>query len=415
MSISPNRAKMLREMQDLISRVERSSENFNCFLSDCTRESISSHSISKSRVLKTLNGPNTSSLFLIEDSLSADFNSGNMSTFQARNRKLKEIPILSCSTFHGFCAPCDTAIFNRLDNDQYSNDLETNFLHALRAYANKLRKERTFYKFLKDDLSNLMKELPESFDSLSDKLSPINSILESLPNGTLISWEIAEPITVDLKQKIQDLSVYSIKTKEIELQEILARFPSDKKQYPMDIKKVKALINEMFQTILMLSGNLKNGKTSEQFKMLKEYAEGIFTHQADVERSLTKCLRNKSFNEFQTVYHSINKFYGIAGNFIYYTTDNDEMVLTIIPELETNKTHFIFSAWNPTHNQKIYMLRLNSYEPQEFKSFVSTIILSQGTNIFFSKNFLDSLEQNEKTILSQVKSLSAFFSFILFK
>lgn len=405
--------KNLQSVQDAYAYLAQSSEGFDCFLSDCSNKSIDSHSISKSRVFKVLTSDKSEKLLMLEDKYSSDFSKGKMSSFQARNRELIPISQVSASTFKGFCSDCDKKLFKDLDDYSYSNSPKTNFLHVLRAYSFKLREERKLFQLI----SNKTIQLGETVDNDTvNENHPALNLLNLLPKSTMVLWEMASPILDQLSIEIDALSVVVPNLKnDNEIIELGAIEILNKERYPMTLAN---FING-FSNLLKLKNEkmdeLKESKENGNIKDIEEYASEVLKHQNEVSEKLTKCIRNESYDGFQHVTLSINGIHKITGNFIYYTSDNEEIALTFFPESETKKTIFIFSVWNPSHSQEIYLKRINLLEPSAIKQFVSNVILSQGTNIYLSQDFLETLEQKEKELLSQVKTLNSFLSFNLFK
>lgn len=405
--------KNLQNIQDAYTYLAQSSEGFDCFLSDCSNKSIDSHSISKSRVFKVFTSDKSEKLLMLEDKYSSDFSKGKMSSFQARNRELIPVSQVSASTYRGFCSHCDSELFKDLDDQPYSNTPKINFLHVLRAYSFKLREERKLFQLISDKILQLGETVD---DDAANENHPALNLLNLLPKSAMVLWEMASPILDQLSMEIDALSVV-VPNLENDHEIIKLRDISvlNKESYPMTLINFK---NGLFNLLKLKNermDELKESKESGNIKDIEEYASEVLKHQYEISEELTKCLRNESYGDFQNVTHSINGIHKIAGNFIYYTSDNEEIVLTFFPESETKKTIFIFSAWNPSHSQEIYLKKINLLEPSAIKQFVSNIILSQGTNIYLSQDFLETLEQKEKELLSQVKTLNSFLSFNLFK
>lgn len=405
--------KNLQSVQDAYAYLTKSSEKFDCFLSDCSNESIDSHSISKSRIFKVLTSDKSEKLLMLEDRYSSDFSIGKMSSFQARNRELIQVSQVSASTFRGFCSHCDSELFKDLDDQPYSNIPKTNFLHSLRAYSFKLREERKLFQLMSNEMFRFKEDAD---DNTAEENHPALNYLSLLPQNTVITWEMASSILGQLSLQIDALSVVVPNLENNhEIIELRATAILNKESYPMTLKDFKNDFSNLLKVKNERMGELKESKENGNIKAIEEYAPEVLKHQDEVSAELTKCIRNESYSNFQHVTHSINGIHKITGNFIYYTSDNEEIVLTFFPETDTNKTVFIFSVWNPSHSQDIYLKKINLLEPSTIKQFVSNIILSQGTNIYLSKDFLETLEQKEKELLSQVKTLNSFLNFNLFK
>ncbi|MFT6922986.1 MAG: hypothetical protein ACJA1C_001994 [Crocinitomicaceae bacterium] len=410
------KAKRLKDMQNLHAYLQKCAESFDCFLSDCNNDSIDSHSISKSRVLGALTSDKSEKLYMLDDKISADFAKGKLSTFQARNRKLVKVSQLSASTFKGFCSKCDTELFSDLDNKVYLDLPETNFLHSLRAYSYKLREERKIFHFMKNDVFSLMNSIGEETDKVLGSESPLLDVFDKLPQDYPIAWEMASGIISDLDEKFRSMSVYNLDlNKNPEVSRVRSLFPSKPEDYPMKLVDFKEVLVQSLDFANNKMNEFKESKSNGDIGLMEEHATEVLKHQEDVSDALTVCLRDLNYKDFQSVTHSVDGLNQITGNFIFHTEENEEVILTFFPEIESGKTYFIFSAWNPSHSQNIYLKKINLLEPTSLKQFVSNIILSQGTNIYMSQSFVEGLPSKQKGLLSQVKTLKAFYSFNLFK
>ncbi|GAA0874390.1 hypothetical protein GCM10009118_07980 [Wandonia haliotis] len=413
--MNSEQAKKLTEMKNLHNEIKRQAKEYLCFCSHCDQKSIDSHSISESRVLGALVKDRSEKLFVLEDESSPDYEIGKMSTFQARNRKLIERHIASASTFRGFCGPHDTEFFEELDRKLYQNTLKINFLHALRAYAYKLCKEKCEFQFIDEKLSNI---LGESLRLWDDKVTPhishLKAIVNNCPDDVELTWEQAEPIINEHLKKMEGFSALGIDTNTPEYINAISFLPTQEADYPIEMRELKKVLSSSLDTADNYMATLKSSEHSKAFDTITEYASEVLKHQEDTKYELTKCLTEELYDEFLTETFSIEGIHKIAGNFIYYTPKNEEIVLTFFPEEETSKTWFIFTAWQPSQTQRVYLSKLKLMEPIKFSQFVSNIILSQGTNTYLSGEFFESLPDKQKTILSQVKTLQAFLSFDLF-
>lgn len=404
--------KNLQGIQDAYTYLGNSAEKFDCFLSDCSKESIYSHSISKSRVFNVLTPNKSEILLMLEDKYSSDFSEKKMSSFQTRNRELVQVSQVSASTFKGFCNHCDSELFKDLDEKPYTNTPKINFLHALRAYSFKLREERKLFHLISNDMFRFEEKVDDS--TIEDH--PSLNLFNLLPQDSMITWEMVSNTIGQLNLKMDALSVIAPNLENYQ-DMIMHRATAvlNKESYPMTLKSFKNGFANLLKVKNEGIEELKKSEESGNIKAIKEYAFQVLKYQDEVSAELTKCLRNESYCDFQSVTHSISGIHKITGNFIYYNSNNEEIVLTFFPEAETNKTIFIFSAWNPSYTQDIYLKKINVLESSKLSQFISNIILSQGTNIYLSQGFLETLDNKEREVLTQVKTLESFLSFNLFK
>lgn len=123
--------KNLVEWSKLVSEFTRECSFKECIFPEkknCSNKVIQGHSIQKSKILKEL------------------VHNGKVMSFDSRlsyvTSDFEEIGIEKASTFFGFCNKHDTLIFSNIENKDYEESLEQNFLHAYRACAKQYVEQR---------------------------------------------------------------------------------------------------------------------------------------------------------------------------------------------------------------------------------------------------------------------------------
>lgn len=128
---------------------------------------------------------------------------------------------------------------------------------------------------------------------------------------------------------------------------------------------------------------------------------------------LSKSYRTKDYNVFKYLNISIKGVFPIAGAFKYiYDQNNQECSLTFFPEVESGKTHFIFTVSNQEHK---YLSFLNLKNDKEIATYISNIIISAGSNVFLSLSYWDMLPNDIKEfVLQNKKEQLVSYNFNLF-
>lgn len=237
--------------------------------------------------------------------------------------------------------------------------------------------------------------------------------MDKMPAGTMITREVGAIFEKELKKNMSKLEVYRQDKNNPYYKSIIEKsFKPD--EFDMPVEKFKVRMREIITKVENVKGYWKKSGVMKELEDFEEYVEAVLSHQTETIEKLSKAYRDENYSDFEFLHYSIQGFFPIAGNFIYSTPENQEVSLTFFPETETNTTHFIFSIWEPNEQSTIYLSKINCLEPSKFKFSVSSIILSQGTNTHFSKQYFESLGEEEKEILSKVKVIKAFPNFNLF-
>lgn len=112
------------EFNKLLSNLFKKCRFKGCVFSDksnCSKKPIKAHSIQKNKILKHI-------------SINGKVISGDIQK-TLFTQEFEEVGINSASTFFGFCNYHDTSIFSEIENQDYIESQEQNFLYAYRACA----------------------------------------------------------------------------------------------------------------------------------------------------------------------------------------------------------------------------------------------------------------------------------------
>ena len=142
-------------LSKLFSELRKGCKFKNCLFPDkskCSNKIIQAHSIQKNKILNRIADNGLVISYIALKSLCTD--------------SFEEVGIKSASTFYGFCNYHDTVLFSPIENYDYAQKSEQNFLHAYRACAREYAmKYETFHLNKK-----LIKKLPHLYDYLIEVL-----------------------------------------------------------------------------------------------------------------------------------------------------------------------------------------------------------------------------------------------------
>jgi hypothetical protein len=407
--------RKLNELKELIKSMDQRAESNLCFFTHCSNPAIESHTLSKSRVLSDmLNDPDdpNEELYYLDDTIVVDYEAQKLSSFHTAKRKLQTKRIASASTFFGFCDVCDPIIFLNLDQQNYMNNPEVNFLHVLRAHSFKVAMDKKYFELIKEDVIEGKYNPKNSLNTLEN--IPINLMLEKLSaeysDDHIISKEDGEGIIEAIKVPSPNLGVYGIDDRGGEYQKV-RELSIQKNDFPMSISDLKSKLLSIFGMATEYSDKLKS---SDGLTFLEDYTHELFEHKKNTTEELSRCFTDRTFDDFEHLHYSVQGFFPIAGCFTYTSELNEEYSLTFFPEKDSNETHFIFGVWKPTSSQRTYLSQLKIKTDGQFKQFASYVILGQGTNTYFSKAYLETFSETDRVILSKTKSTKIFRSFNLF-
>lgn len=388
--------KKLHELQKLLPKMAWI-ESSTCFFDDCTETCIGSHSISESKVLSLLEFQtenNGIAIYHLEDVPQVDFGEDKtLSTFHKAKRKLFIKGKDKTSIFYGFCKACDATTFQRLDNEDYTNQTEINFLHSLRTLAHNITLERNTYLLFKNKVFPTIENGNDEVEELQPKLDLVLGVIQQLPDDHLIHWDKAEQIL----PIVNILSSIPIKEQRDriggQLKSAMEPFTL-KENYPMQARSFKNELTNSIKQFAKISGELKSTEINE-IERLFDIQIGKCNERI---RQLTASFRNNNFDQLNYLCIPINGVYLVAGAFVFYSKNGTTISVTFFPEMNANRTYFIFSEEDPLRKSK-YLSELNVMPIEEFQKEISNIILSYGNNVFLSPQYYERLPQKVKELL----------------
>ncbi len=132
------------EWSKLITEYSKNCRYKDCIFPNCSKKGIKAHSIQKSKILKAIS------------------KNGMVISFDPRKSyytlNFEELGISRASTFYGFCNTHDTKIFSKIENRDYQETNEQNFLFSYRAcakqYVDEKFRECVLQKMLESANSN---------------------------------------------------------------------------------------------------------------------------------------------------------------------------------------------------------------------------------------------------------------------
>ena len=386
--------KNLNDTQRFI-RNFRGSNHDKCFFFDCNFNSIKSHSISESKVLSFLEGiddKNKKIIYHLENVPEVDFGEDkSISTYHQTHRKLYKKGKSDTSIFYGFCRDCDNLTFDEIDNNDYYNTNMTNFLHSIRTWSHNLTTTKNIFLLMKNKIISKFSSANEEIEYLKELPKSLLNFFKYIPNDKIVEWDEVS----SMKDSLIETNTIPDKTLRNDTEHFLASTFAgilDKTNFPMRGDLFKSEISKLFGPLEQAIRLTENSSIKELNDILKIQLEEI-----DLKiKKITLLLRNKNYDYFNYLHRPINGIFPIAGAFVYrFTKDEDECIITFFPEQSTGKTHVIFAI--PKLDNK-YLSFLNIKSEGEFRIYLSSIIMTAGTNVFISPSFWNKLPAEIKTI-----------------
>lgn len=375
-------------------RLYRGSENDKCFFTDCSNKSIGSHSISESRVLSLLEGLNEKNAIVIyhlENVPEPDFGDAkSLSTYHQTHRKLFPKGKSDISVFFGFCNSCDDSTFEVIDNCQYENKSEINFLHSLRTKAHYLITSRNIFEHMNDKIVSQFQEADEKGDELKNSVKVLDGFLKNFPDDKMILWEEVSMLDQVLLEQ-NTVPIKSFRENSKNSTQKLFKKILDKDNFPMKGQDFKKHLKPSLEIFEGTMNHYEQSSTDELKNVLEYQLEKINSKI----KNLTSIFREDNFGAFEYLHISIEGAFSISGAFVYqYKVDREkECILTFFPERETGKTHFIFAVEN---GESKYLSFLNLKTDSEFRLYASSVVLSAGSNVFLSPQYWNVLSKETK-------------------
>lgn len=184
--------------------------------SNCSTNIVQAHSIQRNKILNKV----------AENGIVISYNA--LKTLFTNN--LEEIGIKSASTFYGFCNYHDSLLFSSIENYNYTQTDEQNFLHAYRACAREYAMKYEAFNLSK----KLIQKRPDLYDFLIEVLKADNQ-------ASLDLVDILDKFHLEL-QKLDNSGDFNIITANI------SRFPYES----------LIAVNSMFYILYDFKGNIIN-------------------------------------------------------------------------------------------------------------------------------------------------------------
>lgn len=184
--------------------------------SNCSTKIVQAHSIQRNKILNKV----------AENGIVISYNA--LKTLFTNN--LEEIGIKSASTFYGFCNYHDSFLFSSIENYNYIQTDEQNFLHAYRACAREYAMKYEAFNLSK----KLIRKRPDLYDFLIE-------VLKADHQASLDLVDILDKFHLEL-QKLDNSEDFNIITANV------SRFPYE----------TLIAVNSMFYILYDFKGNIIN-------------------------------------------------------------------------------------------------------------------------------------------------------------
>jgi hypothetical protein len=390
-----------KKLEELKKRLLQDGNGNKCFLPECSEVAIRSHTLSKIRVLQLLEGKDERGnvvLFHLDDQACVDYKTLELSSFHESNRSLNSNGKMDSSVFYGFCSTHDRSIFDRLDNYVFSPDKESCFLHSFRAFSYYLTKKKELISTQIDDLITQVPVLKDSVESIPGTMSQITAIFDKIPDSYEFS-KVEYQVMVDALKKQYDLN--PVRSQLVPENELLASLFAEN-EFPMSASTLKNKLKAF--TSKNIDVPLK--ELAPKYDQLVPIVAAANIENNDLMMQLIDLYRSKDFEKLNYLTYSLDGVFLAAGSFCFALSNSVEFSLTFFPEKETNKTHFIFGTLNNTSEGNLMFSRINIMSITEFKQYVSFLILTKGSNVFFSPDYIVKLSKEEKDSLTTKRNVN---------
>lgn len=387
----------LNHIKDLLKKLEE--KKGLCFIDGCNRQSIGSHTISESRILEKLqekDGKYGLVLLQLEDKPNVDFKQKTISTYKNSERQLIRKGKTNSSVFYGFCDRHDPELFYELDNENYFNNSKINFLHAYRAFALYISNANNQFSFAQNKTLESLKSINPQVTKLEPDLQKVSQLLNKIPDNYNLIFEEMKPLLVQMESLIQN----NIGVDKSELRQSMHQQLSqltDKTLFPI----TGSVFKDKIKTII--DSSTSKMQIPEELINDLEYSIKYRVEENNKIKSLfnSACL-NEKYDTIDCLSRPIFGIYGITGNFVFKTINNDLLSLTFFPEFETCKTQVIISS---LENNKTILSKINIMDDIEYKNLLSSIIIGQGTNVFMKPSFYKNLDPKIQTRILDNKAI----------
>ena len=365
----------------------RGSDKDDCFFEDCNNRSIKSHSISESRVLSILEDIDEKKarvIYHLENVPEADFGDAkSISTYHQTHRKLLKKGKGDTSVFYGFCSSCDGFTFNLIDNVPYQNNSQVNFQHTLRTKAHYLTTSKNIFQHMRDKIVSKFYEADGKVNELKGAVELFDGYLNQISDNELVQWDHVSVLRTLFNQN-NTAPLKSFREDSEKRTQELFRELMDETKFPMKGSQFKSEFLPVLEQLDVAFEKYEQSSTQE--------LEGVISLLLDTIniriQKLTSQHRNNDCEAYEYLHISISGIFPIAGAFVYCYTEEKECTLTFFPEEETVKTHVIFAV---DRGESKYLSFLNFKTNEQLRIYLSSIILSAGSNVFISPKYWESL------------------------
>lgn len=372
-----------------------------CFVDNCDQVAIGSHTISEAKVLNQIqenDGKHGDVLLHLEDKPLINYKKKIVLTYTPPKRHIVRRGKSKSSVFYGFCNTHDTVLFRELDNLDYSNNSRINFLHAYRAFAlYSTNLNESLFDFKNKTLKKL-NEVNSQFSTMRSKFKSISKLFNSIPNEYSISYEETKP---DL-EKIENLVSHDLIIDKNNLRKFINKefsTLSDKNNYPLTGLELKKKLSKFIDSCI--------SRLQLPEKLILELEETVklkIEENRIITTLFNSIYQNENYDDIRYLYRPIHGIYKFTGNFVFHL-NNELFSLTFFPEFENGQTHVILSSIS---KNETFFNETDAMDDLEFKNLLSSIIINQGTNVFMSPSFWESLDKgiqnkilNKKTQFKQ--------------
>lgn len=334
-----------------ISEFKREYIQKKCFYADCDSERIiDAHSIQENGPLKLISDEvdGQRGVYFLDNEFFFDVKEDKMATYFEKS-KIYFRGIKKASVFGGFCEKHDKIFKSTIEDVKFENSVDQFFYYSYRAFAYSIHKE---FEFLK------------SIETVNDKI-------QSMMTKTNIP-------EVDLGR--------------------LNNHPLGKTMSGM-LDHLKGLTNSM----------------SSLFNHLKDQSDTVLYGLALRKARFDHAVVEKRYNDLVYFYRAIPDIYPVtcstvlqyldllvpSGDGVAYAPD---YAITIFPDKDSNMTHVIIGAFPENLHVAPFFNRLCNMKMDDFKKFISTLIISRGNNIYISPRIYNkmTLDEREELIRSRI-------------
>ena len=389
----------LNHLQKLLKKFDN--KKGLCFVDNCNHVAIGSHTISEAKVLDQIqenDGKHGDVLLHLEDKPLINYKEKVVITYKNTERHLVRRGKSKSSVFYGFCNTHDTVLFRELDNLDYANNSRINFLHAYRAFALYATILNEYLFNFKNKTLKQLNEVNPQLSIMKSEFKAISKVFDKIPNDYSINYEEIKPELDHIEKLVkQDIIFDKNNLRKSIIKELSALI--DKSLYPINGLELKEKLSKFMDSCI------SRMQLPEKLLIELEHTIKLKIEENNIIRTLFNSIyQNEKYDELSYLYRPIEGIYKFTGNFVFHL-NNEMFSLTFFPEFENGQTHVILTS---IADNETFFNKINGMDDLEFKNLLSSIIINQGTNVFMSPSFWDSLDKviqnkilNKKTRFKQ--------------